>query len=89
MGYRLWGWTAILFLLVLLHGMTFLTLLVKDDTAYLILLGVFWLPALLWLCVGAITRIGIGDFYDRVMAGALPGSRVMHRQYHRHTSANT
>lgn len=69
MGYRLWGWSAILFLLVLLHGMTFLTLLVKDDTAYLILLGVFWLPALLWLCVGAITRIGIGDFYDRVMAG--------------------
>ena len=63
------GWAAVVLLLVPLHGMTFLMPWLKKDLTIFILLGVFWLPALLWLVAGAITRIGIGDFYDRVMAG--------------------
>lgn len=63
------GWAAVSLLLVPLHGMTFLMPWLKKDLTIFILLGVFWLPALLWLVAGAITRIGIGDFYDRVMAG--------------------
>lgn len=56
-------------LLVPLHGMTFLVPLWEKEIARNILLGIFWLPALLWLLAGAITRIGIGDFYDRMMNG--------------------
>lgn len=66
--YHYCGWNAVVLLLVALHGMTFLVPWLKEDLTIFILLGIFWLPALLWLLAGTITRIGIGDFYDRVMA---------------------
>ncbi len=67
--YHYSGWAAVVLLLVPLHGMTFLLPWIKEYLTIIILLGIFWLPALLWLLAGAITRIGIGDFYDRVMNG--------------------
>jgi hypothetical protein len=67
--YHYCGWAAVVLLLVPLHGMTFLLPWLKEDLTIVILLGIFWLPALLWLLAGAITRIGIGDFYDRMMNG--------------------
>ena len=67
--YHYCGWAAVVLLLVPLHGMTFLLPWLKEDLTIFILLGIFWLPALLWLLTGAITRIGIGDFYDRMING--------------------
>lgn len=70
---RIWyqrcGWCACVLLLLPLLGMTWVAVADWQKQTLLILLGICWLPAILWLVAGGFKGISGKHFYDQVMSG--------------------
>lgn len=67
--YQRCGWCACVLLLLPLLGMTWVAVADWQKQTLLILLGICWLPAILWLVAGGFKGISGKHFYDQVMSG--------------------